>query len=119
MPIPHSAVASQLERLQILLQQQLAEDQPGASIDPALAANTQALAASWLRLLLSALSDSAADPVLIIPFDMSNLKHGMPVKLTAIKITDAHITLTMDPVSPDDRETIIQRLKQPIQTPHD
>ena len=113
LPIPQAALAGQLRRLQFLLQQQLDLQRPTVSIDPALTANASALAASWLRLLLSALNDQPADPILIIPFNMANLHHGLPVKLSAIHIAPGQITLTLTPLSSDDRPPLLQRLRQP------
>jgi hypothetical protein len=113
LPIPMSAVSSHLHRLQSLLHQQLILQQPHVKIDAALTANRSALAAGWLRLLLSAMNNQPCDPVLLIPFDMSNLRRGMPAKLTAIKVVEGQITLTVEPILAADRKALIDRLKQP------
>ena len=113
LPVPQSAVSDRLVHLRALLQEQLSVEQPSIRIDSAQTANGAALVASWLRLLLSSLNDRPADPVLIIPFDMSNLSRGFPVKLTAIKVVEGQITLTMEPLTPDDGEKLLEGLKQP------
>jgi len=113
LPVPLSAVAGHMRRLQSLLRQQLALEQPDVKIDPALTANGSALAAGWLRLILSAMNNRPCDPVLLIPFDMSNLRRGMPAKLTAIKVVEGEITLTMEPLAAGDRKELIGRLQQP------
>jgi hypothetical protein len=110
LPIPLSAVASHMRRLQFLLRQQLSIEQPNVKIDAALSANGPALAASWLRLLLSAMDNRPCDPVLLIPFDMTNLRRAMPAKLTAIKVIEGQITLTMEPLSADQRRELTDRL---------
>jgi hypothetical protein len=112
LPIPQAALARQLRSLQFLLQQQLNVQRSAVAIDPALTANASALAASWLRLLLSALNDQPADPILIIPFNITNLRHGLPVKLTAIQIVPGQITLTLTPLAPEDRQPLLDRLRQ-------
>jgi len=119
LPVPQAALASQLRSLQFLLQQQLNVQRSAVAIDPALTANASALSASWLRLLLSALNDQPADPILIIPFNITNLRHGLPVKLTAIQIVPGQITLTLIPLAPEDRQTFLQRLRQPWLLPHE
>lgn len=119
LPIPKAALGGQLDRLQYLLRQQLSAEQRNASIDPALAANGPALTASWLRLLLSALNETAADPYLIIPFDMTHLNRGLPVKLSAISVAEGQITLTMEPLAPDQRDALVKRLKEPPPQPGD
>jgi hypothetical protein len=113
LPVPQSMVQGYLDRLHVLLVQQLATEQPSANIDQALAGNAPALASSWLRVLLSGLDGRATDPVLIIPFDMTHLKTGLPVTVTGIAIGEGKITLVLDPVSPDQRQEILKRLKQP------
>ena len=117
LPLPQSALSGQLARLEDLLTQQLAIEQPGVAIDPALSANSAALAAAWLKLLLSGLTDSRADSVLIIPFDMTNLRRGLPVKLTGIRLAENQITLTVDPIPSDARNDLEDRLKQPWSRP--
>jgi hypothetical protein len=117
LPIPQAALAGQLRSLQFLLHQQLSIQRPAVAIDSALTANASALAASWLHLLLSALNDQPADPVLIIPFNITNLRHGLPVKLTAIRILPGQITLTLTPLVPEDRQTLLDRLCQPWPSP--
>lgn len=116
LPIPQSVVSAKLVRLRSLLQQQLSAEASSIRIDSAQTANGAALSASWLRLLLCSLNDRPADPVLIIPFDMSNLSHGFPVKVTDIKIVEGQITLTMEPLTPDDSEKLLEGLKQPLTT---
>ncbi len=113
LPIPRSAVANHLQRLRELLEQQLWLEQSDAKIDPALTANGPALAAAWLRLLLYALDDRPCQAVLVIPFDMSNLRRGLPVKLTAIKVVEGEITLTLEPLAQEDRQKLLDNLRQP------
>ncbi|HEX4053667.1 MAG TPA: hypothetical protein VHX86_05335 [Tepidisphaeraceae bacterium] len=109
LPIPMSTVANHLRRLRGLLQQQLFLEQSSAKIDTALTANGPALAAAWLRLLLNALNDRPSPPILVIPFDMSNLRRGLPVKLTAIKVVEGEITLTLEPLdAPEDPQKLIE-----------
>jgi hypothetical protein len=112
LPIPRSALSDRLDRLQSLLKQQLSAQQRSIQIDSAQTANAAALASSWIRLLVCSLDDKPADPVLIIPFDMSNLKHGFPVKLTAIKIGEGEITLTLQTLDLSDTAKMLESLKQ-------
>jgi hypothetical protein len=113
LPIPQSIVRGQLNRLHILLVQQLEIEQPDANIDAALAANAPALATAWLRLLLSGLDGRATDSVLIIPFDMTHLNTGLPVTLTGISVADGNLTLSLTPLAADQRQDLLKRLKQP------
>jgi uncharacterized protein YpmS len=113
LPLPRSALSDQFVRLEDLLTQQLAAEQQSVAIDPALTANSAALAASWLKLLLSALNDSPSDSILIIPFDMTNLRRGLPVKLTSVQVAEDQITLTVNPIAASERSDLENTLKQP------
>lgn len=113
LPVPQSALGTQLVRLEALLRQQSASEEPAVHIDSGQTANGAALAASWLRLLLCSLTDQPANPILIIPFDMSDLRRGFPVKLTAVEINEGRITLTMEPITPDEQGKLLEELKQP------
>ncbi len=114
LPVPMSAVSGHMRRLQSLLRQQLAIEQPNAKIDSTLAANSSALAAAWLRLLLWAMNNRPCDPVMLIPFDMSNLRRAMPARLTDIKVVEGEVTVTMEPLSAGDRNELMDRLMQPF-----
>jgi len=114
LPIPRSTVSAELSRIQSLLEQQLAVRQRTIAIDPAQTANGSALASSWIRLLLCSLNNQPTDPILIIPFDMSNLHRGFPVKLTAIKIIEDQMTLTMEPLAAGDAAKLAEALKEPV-----
>jgi hypothetical protein len=113
LPIPRSMVQRYLDRLHLLLVQELEVERSNAKIDNALAANGSALAASWLRLLVSGLDGRATDPVLIIPFDMTHLKTGLPVTVTGVSVGEGQITLTLNPIAPDQRQEILESLKRP------
>jgi uncharacterized protein YpmS len=113
LPVPQSAMGGQLLRLRELLRQQLFVESPAIRIDSAQTANSAALAASWLQLLLRSLTDRAADPILIIPFDLSDLSRGFPAKLTDVKIVEGQITLTLLPLTSDETENLVESLKQP------
>ena len=114
LPIPQSVAAPYFQRLQAVLEDKLAEEQPYVQIDRTMTANAQALAASWLKLLLSSLAARPSDPTLIIPFDLAHLSRGLPVKLTNIKVEDGQITLTVQPLTPDDRQSLFEQLQQRV-----
>lgn len=117
LPIPRAALSDRIGRLQSLLQEQLYAEQPTIRIDPSQTANASALAASWLRLVISSLSGRPTGAMLVIPFDMSNLHHGFPVKLTGIRIVEGEITLTMQPLAPEDGEKLLKMLRSQAGSP--
>lgn len=114
LPIPQSALSDHLNRLRALLQEQLASERQSANVDAVDTANGAALGASWLRLLICSMTGQATEPLLIIPFSMSNFHQGFPVKVTAIAITEGRITLTLEPLGAADHDALAKMLKQPL-----
>ena len=114
LPIPQSAAAPYFQRLEVILQDQLANELPYVNVDRTMTANGYALASCWIRLLLAGLSGQPADSNIIIPFDLSHLDRGLPVKLDAITLDDGQITITLQPLSPGDRQPLIDKLSQSV-----
>jgi len=112
LPIPKSAVAGKMQRLQFLLEQQLWQKQRYVRIDESLTANGPAVAASWIQHLLAAMNEQPTDPTVIIPFDMTDLRRGLPVKVIAMKVVQGSISLTLEAVSAEEREPLLKTLKQ-------
>jgi hypothetical protein len=110
LPIPQSAAAPYFQRLEIILQDQLSNELPYVNIDRTMTANGYALASCWIRLLLAGLSGEPADSNLIIPFDLAHLNRGLPVKLSAISLDNGQITITLQPLSPEERQPLIDKL---------
>jgi hypothetical protein len=112
LPIPQSTAASYLQQLQILIQDRLADQLPYVNIDRNMNPNSYAVAASWTKLLLSALSARPTDSYLIIPPDPAQSNRGLPVRLTALQLEDGQITLTLEPITTDDRQSLLDGLQQ-------
>jgi hypothetical protein len=117
LPVPMSSVSDPLARLRRLLGDMLVEYQESAKIDQTLTANGSAVAASWTRLMLDSLTDQSSEPVVYIPFDLGNLHRALPVKLTAAKVSEGSITVTLEPLQPQDRAAVLEHLKQPYSEP--
>jgi len=113
LPIPRSMIAGKMQRLEFLLEQQLSLKQPNVRIDETLTANGPAVAASWIRHLLAALDEQPTDPILIVPFEMTDLGRGLPVKVTAIKVVEGSISLTLESVPSTEENDLATQLKQP------
>src|SRR5205085_8300733 len=83
-----------------------------AKISPDGAANGPAVAAGMNLLLLHALNNEPADPILFLPHDLTHSGNGLPVKLTAVKIENKTITMTVQPLTAEERQELLQKLKQ-------
>jgi hypothetical protein len=115
LPLPRSVVADKLDRLNTYLKGRLAFYQQTANVDPTLTANGSAVVAGMTRLLLDALNDGPSEPILFVPFDLSNLHRAMPVKLSGVKISRGQIALTVQPLSESDQPTVENLIEKPYQ----
>jgi hypothetical protein len=75
-------------------------------------ADSAAVTASWTKLLLSALLGRPTDTYLIIPPDPAHSNRGLPVRLTALQLDDGQITLTLEPITSADRQSLLDGLQQ-------
>jgi hypothetical protein len=112
LPIPQSTAAPYIQQLQSPLQDRLADQLPYVNIDRNMNANSYAVAACWTKLLLSALSGRPTDSCLIIPPDPAHGNRGLPVRVTALQLDDGQITLTLEPITTDDRQSLLDGLQQ-------
>lgn len=113
LPVPESAIAGRLQRLQALLREQLDIWQESADIDQTLTANASAVEATMTKLLLDAINNRASDPLFFVPFDLGNLRHALPVRLSAVEVGEGTITMTLQPLPLDDRMTILRGIQRP------
>jgi hypothetical protein len=67
------------------------------------------------RLLLDGLNDGPSESILFVPFDLSDLHRAMPVKLSAIKVSQGQINLTFQPLSDSDQSTVEDLIEKPYQ----
>jgi len=113
LPVPESAIAGRLQRLQALLREQLDLWQESADIDQTLTANASAVEATMTKLLLDAINNRASEPLIFVPFDLGNLRHALPVRLSALEVGEGTITMTLQPLPLDDRMTILRGIQRP------
>jgi hypothetical protein len=75
--------------------------------------NHDAMVAAMNELLLKALQDEPADPVLFLRHD--NLHdNALPVKLTGLAIAGKTIDLTVVPLNADERKLLLERIREPL-----
>jgi uncharacterized protein YpmS len=115
LPLPQSVVANKVDRFTSYLRERLAFYQQTAQVDPTLTANGPAMGAGMTRLLLDGLNDGPSESILFVPFDLSDLHRAMPVKLSAIKVSQGQINLTFQPLSDSDQSTVEDLIEKPYQ----
>jgi hypothetical protein len=113
LPLPQSFFGAYRDKFSRMLDARIAQESQRAKISPDGSANGAAVAAGMNLLLLHALNNEPADPVLFLPHDWAHKADGLPVKLTAVKIENKTITLTVQPLTAQERQDLLQKLKQP------
>lgn len=111
LPVPQSVVANVLSRLQGMLRTHLLNEQNECAVDETGAANSAASGTALTRLLLDTLSDHASEPVILLPFDLGNLRRTLAVNLIAISIRGDALTMTFSPLSGAQRSAWLSWLR--------
>jgi hypothetical protein len=91
----------------------LPEFQRKARIDLDGSANGEAMAAAMSKLFLRILDDEPGDPVLFQPVGEHR---SVPVKITSLSIKDKSLSMTVVPLTPDERKDLLARVREPYGT---
>jgi hypothetical protein len=111
LPLPQSFWAGYRAGLEAAITRNLRIWQHGADIRPDGTANSDAVEAAMTELLLDVLSNRPARPVLFLPYDVSNGRRSLPVKLTGMEITNKALVLTLQPLSAPERQVLLDSIK--------
>lgn len=113
LPMPEGVWDTQREKLLNLLQSRLPGLQKEAVMEPNGASNGKAVIAAMTKMLLNVMNDQPASAVVFIP---DSDWRGVPVKLTAVDITDNTLTLTIKPLTSGQRDEFLQSIREPYGT---
>ena len=113
LPLPHAMWDRYRTPLEERINEALPEWQQGAEIRPNGSANTDTVATAMGELLIDILNNRPAPPVLFLPYDLSNGRRSLPVKLTSVQIADRTLMLTVEPLSPSERQALLTTLRAP------
>jgi hypothetical protein len=78
--------------------------------------NHAAMVAEMNKLMLHALSDEPADPILFLHHDNLH-NNAWPVKVTKVTVADKVIDLTVIPLSADERKQLLEHIREPLTKP--
>jgi uncharacterized protein YpmS len=112
LPIPESLIQKHLTKVETTLRGWLPTWQQSARVGSD-GANSDAVKAAMSKLLLATLHHQPASPVLFMPID-SHVT--VPVKLTDVSVGKGSISLTVEPLTGDDRKLALQRIREPYDT---
>ena len=109
LPVPQSMLNSQFEKVRQALKGHIPGWQESATID-ARGANGTAVAVAMGKLILNALDDKPADPILFMPDDSGR---ALPLRLVDISV-GKELTLTVQPLNPEQRAELIKTIRSPL-----
>jgi hypothetical protein len=112
LPVPESLIQKHLNKVETTLRHWLPSWQQSARIG-ADGANSDAVKAAMSKLLLSTLHHRPSSPVLFMPIDSHTT---VPVKLTDVSVGKGSISLTVEPLTGDDRKLALQHIREPYDT---
>jgi len=113
LPLPRSFWGGYREAWESKINKTLPIWQQGAVMRPDGTANPDAVEAAMAELLMDVLNDRPGRPILFLPYDVSNSRHSLPVKLIAVEIVNKALVLTLQPLSSEERQTLLDSIKAP------
>ena len=114
LPMPEMLWAAQRDKLVAELRRRLPDWQRDAQIEPNGVVNADAVAAHLSKLLFDVLARRPREPVLFIP--VKDEGRAVPVRLTAVQVTEGELTLTVESMTADERTALLDRIREPAPT---
>ena len=116
LPLPQAYWDQYSQKLRGAIEAHLADWQQEASIGADGTANGPAVAAAMSELLLNVLQDKPAEPALFLPYNYAKVHRDgrcLPVRLTAVSIEGTTLNLTVRPLSPLERQQLLEYIRTP------
>lgn len=114
LPLPQTFWDKYRVMLTDRLEAPLGKWQQGAEIRPNGTANSDAVAAAMSELLINILNNRPAQPVLFLPYDVSDGRRSLPVKLIDVEISNKTLILQVQPLTPAERKELLAGLRVPL-----
>ena len=111
LPLPRVSWSSYQDRLLNSLNYRLATFQQQADIDSTGHAKSAAVLAAMTELLIHALKDEPAEPVLFLPEQFGRNPKSLPVKITDITVAKKTLNLTVRPMDKVERAKLLERIR--------
>jgi len=111
LPLPDAMWARQRGRLQHTLERALPAYQKEAKISADGSANGSMASACMNLLLQSVLQNEPSDAVMFIPIAPHTLTPCVPVKITAINISNSKLTMIAEQMTQGEREALLKKVK--------
>jgi hypothetical protein len=113
LPIPWVILNSPRARFRDSLARQLADAQAQAEITADGIANRNAAKCAWEKLALAALDSSCAEALILLPFDPTNSRDFVPLRLSRLDLSGGWVALTLSPLKDEELSTVLPAMKAP------
>lgn len=118
LPLPEGLVSKQRAKVENALRARIPEWQSKAKIEPSGITNADARAAALGKLVLQMLNRQPGPAVVFLPKDIDKPNKGsVPVRLTKVSVEKGTLTLTVEPMTSDERTALLQKIREPQDPP--
>jgi hypothetical protein len=112
LPLPRAMWERYRGRAEECIRKSLPQWQGSAELTPRDGANADAVKAAMGELVLSALTDQPAAPILFVPYSMSGRPRSLPVKFTELKVSDQKLSLRVQPIDAQENRAFLSAIRQ-------
>ncbi|HTL29090.1 MAG TPA: hypothetical protein VL282_07715 [Tepidisphaeraceae bacterium] len=113
LPLPTGMFQKYLDKAVDALRQRLPQWQNEAQIADTGEVNNAAISAQLAKLAIASLHQQPADGTVFLP---TTGKANVPVKVVGVDIEDKSIQLSLQPLTSDERNALLERIKSPLVT---
>jgi hypothetical protein len=111
LPVPSALWHVWRDRMVTQLRKQLPAAAKHAAIAADGSANDALIQAETLRLLIDALENRPAEPIVFFPYIQDFRRHFLPVRLSQIDIADHAVSLSARPLDRDESAALVERVR--------
>ena len=119
LPLPSAFWNRYRRELESMVASNLPHWRSGAEISPQGGANVDAVSAAMGNLLIDALEDRTAPPILFLPYSMQSRPKSLPVKVTDLRIEARTLTMTVEPLDAQERAKLLQKIHADRTSPNE
>jgi hypothetical protein len=114
LPVPQESILSPVrDRIVAATAPRLPTWQQQARVEPTGSMNDAAVNAALTKQGVHILNNRPIEPVLFIPVGGSNARR-VPVRLTSLTVNDGSLSMTVVPLTPQERTALLQRIREPL-----
>jgi hypothetical protein len=111
LPMPDSMWDKQRQSVERMLERKLPAFQRDAAISTDGYANGATASAAMNEMMLAALRNGSSSAVVFVPGSIERLTPTIPVKITSVSVDDHKLTMTAEPMSPQERQELVEKVK--------